>query len=126
MFMEMDDSKPNLLVVEDNESNYLLLKILLRDHFNVKHAITGSDALKMVEESSFALVLMDIKLPDIDGIEITKRIKEIAPELPVIAQSAYIFPEINNKAIEAGCSCFISKPIKKDILYEAVKKYVRK
>lgn len=123
--MEMDDSRPNLLVVEDNDSNYLLLKVLLRDHFNVKQARTGSDALKMVEENYFALVLMDIKLPDIDGIETTKRIKEIVPELPVIAQSAYIFPEINNKAIEAGCSCFISKPIKKDILYEAVNKYLR-
>ncbi len=69
------------------------------------------------------LVLMDIRIPNFDGFEATLKIKEIRPDLPIIAQTAYADAESKNKSIEVGCSEFIEKPIIQDTFLEIISKY---
>ncbi len=68
------------------------------------------------------IVLMDIMIPNFDGISATKKIKELRPDLPVIIQTAYPSPENKNKCREAGCSGFLEKPINKDKLLNMINK----
>ncbi|HFB61740.1 MAG TPA: response regulator, partial [Bacteroidetes bacterium] len=71
------------------------------------------------------LVLMDIKLPRMSGLEATREIKKLRPELPVIAQTAHAFSSDRQEALKAGCDDFITKPIPKDTLLKVVGKYLR-
>ena len=102
-----------VLVVEDDEVNYLFLEtILSKSNIRTLRAINGIEAVDMCTNNpDIRLVLMDIKLPFMNGYEATKRIKKIKPDLPVIAQTAYAMHEDRNKAFEAGCDGYISKPI---------------
>ena len=102
-----------VLVVEDDEVNYLFLETLLsRSKIKTIRALNGLEAVELCQKNhDINLVLMDIKLPFMNGFEATRRIKEQNPDLPVIAQTAYAMQEDRNKAIEAGCDGYISKPI---------------
>ena len=71
------------------------------------------------------LVLMDLKLPGIDGFEVTKQMKAIRPNIPIIAQTAYAFASDRLKALEAGCDDFISKPIEVRVLLDLIGKYLK-
>ena len=73
-------------------------------------AASGIEAIRMVTEHQPALVMMDMALPDIDGLETTRRIKKDHPELPIIAVSAHAFVRDAERAKEAGCDAYISKP----------------
>ncbi len=76
------------------------------------------EALALFEaHEDIDLVLMDIKMPGLNGYEVTKQIKKIRPDLPVIAQTAYALEGDREKSIEAGCDEYIKKPIKKEALY---------
>ena len=115
-----------LLVVEDEESNYQLLKELLRDSgMNILHAVNGRQAIEIVERhQDIDLVIMDIQLPLIDGYEATRMIKEIRSTLPVIALSAHALPGDREKALEAGCDDYLSKPFIGSDLIEKVGKHL--
>jgi len=121
-----DLSNKTIMVVEDVESNYLYLeKLLTEEGASVLWAQTGHDALAIVEKlDRIDLILMDIRMPDMDGYEITRKIKKMSPKIPVIAQTAYAMASDRKEAIDAGCSEHISKPIKVDILREIVHKYI--
>lgn len=69
---------------------------------------------------------MDIKLPDINGYDVTKSLKKIRKEVPVIAQTAYALPDDRKRAKEAGCDDYISKPLKRQDLYSLMAKYLSK
>lgn len=107
----MEDNRRNILIAEDNESNYLLLKTILQKHYNLTWVINGKEALKKVREQAFDLVLMDVKMPEMNGIEALKEIRKIDKDLPVVMQTAYTFESEKQEAIIAGCSSFITKPI---------------
>jgi PAS domain S-box-containing protein len=114
------------LVAEDDPANYLFLEILLKNKIKkLDHAWNGKDAVSMVEQNNYDIVLMDIKMPVMDGIEATKLIKQKYPELPVIAQTAYSHPEEKKKIMESGCDDFLAKPINKKVLFEIIEKYVK-
>jgi PAS domain S-box-containing protein len=102
-----------ILVVEDDVANTEYLKELLEgSNFNVLYATTGAEALTLlIENPSVCLVLMDIRLPDINGLELTKQVKILYPHLIVIAQTAYAAPADMKACFEAGCTDYISKPI---------------
>lgn len=115
-----------VLVVEDQYSNYYLLEILL-NRWGIKtiRAATGYEAIEECQNnSSINLVLMDIRLPDLNGFEATKEIRKTNPNLPIIAQTAHAGYNDREKAIEAGCNDYIPKPIRKDLLYELLLKYL--
>lgn len=118
----------NILLAEDDENSRLLLKTLLeKDQTNVFIATNGLEAIEMVKENpTLDLVLMDLKMPKMDGYEATRQIKMIRPELPVLAQTAYAFEDERELARQAGCDDYISKPINSRILEEKIKNLVRK
>ena len=80
-----------ILVAEDNDSNYVLMTYLLKKDFEYDRANNGKVAVEMVEANNYDLVLMDIKMPIMDGLEATKKIKELKPDLPVVALTANAF-----------------------------------
>ena len=111
-----------ILVAEDNDSNYVLMTYLLKKDFEFERANNGQVAVEMVDTNSYDLVLMDIKMPVMGGLEATKKIKEIRPELPIIAVTANAFDSDRQAAFDAGCDDFLSKPISSDICLATIAK----
>lgn len=125
------ENLPVILIVEDEEVNYLFLETLIEDGLNLKckiiHAKNGLEAVDIcTENKDIGIVLMDIKMPVMNGLDATQEIKKIRNELPIIAQTAYSTPKDKEKAIKAGCDGFISKPIQEELLREIITKYQSK
>jgi PAS domain S-box-containing protein len=117
------DKTLTLLVAEDEDNNFLLIKEFLSNvNIAVIRAVNGVDAVEICKNNSqIDLVLMDLKMPAMDGFEATKRIREFRHDLPVIAQTAYAHDNDKNKAINSGCCDFISKPFSKEALLYKIK-----
>ena len=117
-----------ILIVEDEEINYFYLETLLEDfEFNIKvlHAKNGKEAVDICKANSdIALVLMDLRMPVMNGYEATKHIKEFRSDLKIVAQTAYSTQEDKDKAIQAGCNDFYSKPISEEVLSEIIYRYL--
>ncbi len=117
----------NVLVVEDEPTSYLYVDVLLRDKVKrIDHAQNGKEAVEMANKFTYDIVLMDIKMPVMNGMEATKILRKQFPQLIIIAQTAFSLPEQRTKAIEAGCNDYLTKPIKKEKLLEMVNKYAGK
>jgi CheY-like chemotaxis protein len=116
-----------IIVAEDNEMNYFLTRVMLSGlGLNILHAWDGSEVVDMCKKiPEIDLVLMDIKMPVMDGFEATRNIKEMRPDLPVIAQTAYALAGDPDKMIAAGCDAYIAKPINKDKLISLVNSYLK-
>ncbi len=111
-----------ILVAEDNDSNYVLMTYLLKKDFEFDRAKNGQIAVEMVEANNYDLVLMDIKMPIMDGLEATRQIKEKHPDLPVVALTANAFDSDRTAAEKAGCNVFLSKPVNRDECISLLKK----
>ena len=119
-----EKSKATILVAEDTDSNYLLIKSILRNKYTLIHAHNGSDAIKLWKQNEVNLILMDINMPQMDGITATKEIRKENKQIPVIAATAYAFDGDRQKALEAGCTDYIAKPIKPKELLTMIAKYL--
>ena len=113
-----------VLIAEDNDSNYILMTYILKNRYEYERAVDGQQAVDMVMTGRFDLVLMDIKMPKMDGLEATKLIKEKNPEMPVIALTANAFESDRQMAIEAGCVEFLTKPISSQRCLAAIAQFV--
>lgn len=115
----------SILVAEDDYSNYLYIeKLLNKTGAKVFHAADGLEAVDLMEKNpGIDLVLMDIKMPGMNGTEALKKIREHFTQVPVIAQTAYVLTEEIKKFYEAGFNDYISKPIKPDDFYSLLNKY---
>ncbi len=116
--------KPIILIAEDEDSNYTVLKMLLEKKLNVEtvRARNGLEAVEITRTNeSINLVLMDIKMPVMDGFEATGIIKTERKELPIIAITAYGLSGDEHKALSAGCDDYVSKPIQTAALFEKIK-----
>jgi CheY-like chemotaxis protein len=102
----------NILVVEDEETNWFLIREILEGYQAIlTWADIGFKAIDLIKSGrNFDVVLMDINLPAMDGLEVTRKILEIRPDLPVIAQTAYALDEEIEKCYNAGCSGHVIKP----------------
>jgi PAS domain S-box-containing protein len=125
--IEKEDATQNwhdktILVAEDENSNYELLKATLNQtNIKVVRVLNGEDAVNFVKsEQPVDMVLMDIRMPKMNGYDATRHIKSIHPELPVIAITAYAMSEDEAKSLEAGCDLYLSKPIKPSRLLEII------
>ena len=117
--------KSMVLIAEDEEDNYHLLKYIVKDlNLDVIWAKNGQEAIDYCNEKPISLILMDIRMPSVDGIEASKRILENNPEIPIIAQTAYTQNDERRRCKEAGCVEFISKPINLTTLRRTIEKYV--
>ena len=113
-----------ILVVEDEDSNYELVKIVLQKRYRLLRAHNGIEAVQMNEDEHPDMILMDIRMPGMNGLDATRIIKEVSHNTPVVALSAYAFDEDIRQAKAAGCDEFMSKPFRVEHLIEMVRKYV--
>lgn len=113
-----------ILITEDNDSNFILMTYILKKFYEYDRARNGQEAVDMVEKNNYDLILMDIKMPVMDGMEATRLIKEKHPELPIIALTANAFDSDRQLAMEAGCNDFLSKPVSSELCLKTIKKFV--
>jgi hypothetical protein len=120
--------KLKILIVEDDEISYsLLTRVVKKISKEVLHAVTGIEAVEACRNNpDFDLVLMDIRMPRMNGLEATQKIRQFNKDVIIIAQTAYGFSSDCEKALEAGCNDYISKPIHKTLLNELIKKHFNK
>lgn len=113
-----------ILIVEDIEFNIDLLVQLLEDDYSLLVAKDGAQGVLLTQQNQPDLVLMDISLPVMDGYEATRRIRQFCPLLPVIGLSAHAMSGDSDKALAAGCTDYLTKPIDEDLLLAKLKKYL--
>lgn len=116
--------RKTILVAEDEDSNYELVKIVLQKRYRLLRAHNGIEAVTIFEEEKPDLILMDIRMPEMNGLDATRIIKEVNPSIPVVALSAYAFEENIREAKMAGCNEFMAKPFKVENLIDMVKKHL--
>ena len=112
-----------ILVAEDVESNFILLKNLIGREYTLLWAKDGVDAIEMYKQYQPDLILMDVKMPRMDGLEATHIIRSYSKEIPIIALTAYAFEADKELALEMGCNDFVTKPISERTLRKALDKY---
>ncbi len=115
-----------ILVVEDNEKNmYLICFILKKRGYETIQATTGEEGVKLAIKEKPDLILMDLQLSDMDGLEATKKIRESEAdgEVPIIAITSYAMAGDKGKALSAGCTGYIEKPIDPDTFIRDIEKH---
>lgn len=118
------ESIPLLLIAEDNESNYLLFEYLLKNDYQLLHAHNGIEAIELFRENQPALILMDIKMPKLDGYQATAQIRKESVTIPIIAITAYAFAEDEEKILNSGFDAYIVKPVKTEQLKQVIKAFL--
>lgn len=113
-----------ILIVEDVELNIDLLIQILEDDYRLLIARDGEEGVALAQQHRPDLVLMDIALPGLDGYEATRRIRAVMRALPIIGLSSYAMAGDAEKAIAAGCSDYMTKPIDEDLLLNRIKDYL--
>ncbi len=116
-----------VLVVDDTEANIHLMRFILeKNGFEVIEARSGTEGVELAVQEKPDLVLMDIQLPDIDGLEATKRIRasDANGNIPIIALTSYAMPGDRERMIAAGCTGYISKPIDVKAFIIEIEKYL--
>ena len=113
-----------ILVAEDNDSNFILMTYILKKFYEFDRARNGKEAVDMIESGTFDMVLMDIKMPIIDGLEATKAIKEKYPSLPIVALTANAFDSDRQLALQAGCNDFLSKPVSSELCLKTIRRFI--
>jgi len=116
----------NVLIAEDNESSeYYLSRLLKKYTKTIFHVNTGTDAVEVFKNNpGIDLILMDIKMPDMDGYQATRLIRQFNQKVVIIAQTAYALTGDREKALKAGCNDHITKPIKREVLLNIISKYL--
>ena len=118
-----------ILIVEDNEKNMKLVRDILRHNgYATVEAVNGLDGVRLALEAPPDLILMDIQLPDIDGIEALRRIRQAPPldPVPVIAVSASVMPDDQQKIVRSGFDAFVTKPINLKVFVDTVRRFLAK
>jgi CheY-like chemotaxis protein len=115
-----------ILIVEDEEANYFLLREILEDYQAIIFwAEIGQQAVDMIHNGEyFDLVLMDIHLPAMDGLETTRRIKAFHPNIPILAQTAFALDSEIENCLKAGCDGVVLKPFTQKELLSAIEKVI--
>ena len=114
-----------ILIAEDDNINFLLFQKMMKDkEYKIIRAVNGQEAVDIcINDSSIDLVLMDIKMPVMNGFEAVEQIRPIRPHLPIIAQTAYSSSEDRVKIEKAGFDDYITKPLSRERLFELIDKY---
>lgn len=121
-------STKTFLIGEDELINYRLLEVMLsKTQVKLLHGKNGPQTLSLfIQNPDVDLILMDIKMPEMDGGEVTKHIRQLNTKVPIIAQTAYALDEEKDKSLEAGCNAYITKPINKKELLCLIDSFLQK
>lgn len=115
--MKYNWEKYRVLVVEDDPINFQLLNVFLRKTgIQIKHAATGGEVMSHIEDEVPDIVLLDVQLPDINGVQLTDMIKSQHPEVPIIIQTASILETQIQEMLDMGCDDYVLKPINREDL----------
>ena len=117
VFSEDSDRKLRILVAEDNDSNFLLVRNILKD-YDLLRVTNGVEAVEEIRNGKFDFVLMDLKMPVMDGLVATRKIREFNSDIPIVALTANAFDADRASAMDAGCNAFLPKPVKRKQLFE--------
>ena len=117
VFSEDSDRKLKILVAEDNDSNFLLVRNILKD-YDLLRVTNGVEAVEEIRNGKFDFVLMDLKMPVMDGLVATRKIREFNSDIPIVALTANAFDTDRASAMDAGCNAFLPKPVKRKQLFE--------
>ena len=117
VFSEDSDRKLRILVAEDNDSNFLLVRNILKD-YDLLRVTNGVEAVEEIRNGRFDFVLMDLKMPVMDGLVATRKIREFNSDIPIVALTANAFDADRASAMDAGCNAFLPKPVKRKQLLE--------
>lgn len=114
-----------ILIAEDEPDNFFLLEVMLRKKVHsIERALNGKEALEKVVKNHYDLILMDLKMPVMGGIEAVMKIRQVHSDIPVIAQTAHSEPAELQNALNAGCNDYLIKPIRKEHLFQMLNKYL--
>lgn len=116
--------KQSILIAEDVEENYYLLNVIFGKEYNLYHAHTGAEAVQMFKQYNPSIILMDIKMPEMDGFEASQAIRKLSSTVPIFALTAFSQDQERKKAKECRINEYITKPIDITLLKETVKKYL--
>lgn len=119
------ENEKTILVAEDTDSNYILINAILGKSYRLKRAKDGMEAVTMFEDVQPDLILMDMKMPNLGGLDATRIIRELSPDVPVIALTAYAYEQDRQAALDAGCNDFLTKPFTQEILKEVIEKWLK-
>lgn len=124
----MKSPRKKMLVVEDNESNLFLLRYIFeKNRFKVYEAKDGLEGVNMAQEVTPDIIIMDLQLPEINGLEATQRIRSYdnLRDVPIMAVTSYAMPGDRQRALAAGCNGYIEKPIKTDTIVAEIESLMR-
>lgn len=121
----VSDTQKKILIVEDIESNFSQLNILLKKEYTILWVRNGLEAVNSFIREKPDLILMDIRMPVMNGIQATEKIRTISLTVPIIAVTAYSFYTEQQEAIQAGCNAVISKPYSFEKLKETIEMYLK-
>jgi len=119
-------SGKKILVAEDEELNWMFIREMLRKTgAEIIRAKDGIEAVEITRKVNPDAILMDIKMPELNGIEATKQIRTFSKSVPVIAQTAYVMAEEQAESLRAGCNHFVTKPLDRTVVMEFIDRYFR-
>ncbi len=119
------NTKKTILVAEDLESNYFLVQCILRKEYELVRAVDGVEAVELFLKLKPDLILMDMRMPRMSGLEATSEIRKHSTTVPIIALTANAFSTDREFAKEAGCSDYLSKPLSNKKLREVVANWLK-
>jgi len=122
----LHQKKVNILVAEDNASNYKLVETILHKDYNLYHAWDGKEAVEMFSKCNPQMVLMDINMPVMNGYEAAQEIRKMSKSVPIVALTAYAYASDEHKALEVGMDAYMSKPLNAKKLKEMINTMVHK
>ncbi len=122
-----DLSSHKILIVEDDElSMALTTKMINETKCKVLKAVNGKEGVEIFKKNTdIDFILMDIKMPVMDGIKATQEIRKISKDIPIVAFSAHTLHSDKNKALDAGCNDVLTKPLIKELLFNKFEDYIR-
>lgn len=112
--------RKTILIAEDMDDNYLLYKIYLEKKYNLVRAMNGEEAISLFLECNPSIILMDIGMPVVDGYQATEAIRQLAPNIPIIAVTAFAYDEDKRKVMSRGFNGFLPKPLNKEALFDTL------
>lgn len=120
---KMEGKRMKLLIAEDNSSNFILFRSMLKD-FELYHAHDGVEAVRLFKENNPDIILMDIKMPNMDGYEAVAEIRKLNTTVPIIAVTAYAFGDDERRVKESGFNDYLAKPINPEKLLDLIDAYL--
>lgn len=121
---DFNENLKTILIAEDNDNNFQLLMFILKKKYNILHAINGKEAVDIFINKRPDLILMDIKMPVMDGYEATEEIRKVSAAVPIIAVTAYSFDRDKEKVMEHKFSGYISKPVSESDLISTINNFL--